>query len=117
MPAWQSPSWWLCYAFALYLIRMKPLFIAFILAVRAFMDSLPAVFVAWARDRRIPQAWSSELSMEAEAEHRDRTPDLVIARIVDVLKVEGSEEPAPQMRGIEALEDFLRAVGEAIVTQ
>jgi hypothetical protein len=33
---------------------MKPLFIAFILAVRAFMDSLPAVFVAWARDRRIP---------------------------------------------------------------
>jgi hypothetical protein len=85
------------------------------------MDSLAAFFVAWEKDSRISigfgtPAWASEFSVETEARDGNRTADLVIARIVDVLQIERREKAAPKMRGIEALEDFFRAVGEAAVT-
>ena len=55
--------------------------------------------------------------MKANGGYGNRAADLVIAGIVDVLKVEGSEEAPPEVRGIEALEDFFRTVGKAAVAE
>ena len=60
---------------------------------------------------------SSEIDVEAQGGNRDRAAVLVVAGIVDVLQIKGSEETAPEMRGVEALEDFLRGVGKAAVAE
>ncbi len=59
---------------------------------------------------------SSEINMKAQAGDGDGAAVLVIAGIVDVLDVEGSKEAAPDMRGVKALKDFLRAVSKGAVS-
>ena len=55
--------------------------------------------------------------MEAQAGDGDGSAGLVVAGIINVLDVEGREEAAPQVRGVKALEDFLRAVGQGAVAE
>src|SRR5271156_2631718 len=49
-----------------------------------------------------------ELNVKAQARNKYGTTRLVISRIIDVLKIAGGEEAAPQMRGVKSLEDFFR---------
>jgi hypothetical protein len=55
--------------------------------------------------------------VKTHARDCDRAARLVVTWIVDVLKVEGSKEAAPEVRSIEALEDFFRAVGKGSVAK
>ena len=59
----------------------------------------------------------SEFGVEAESGDGDGAARLVIAGIVDVLKIKGCEEAAPEVRSVEALEDLFRAVSEAAVAE
>jgi hypothetical protein len=49
-----------------------------------------------------------ELNVEAQARNKDGTTRFVVTRIIDVLKIAGGEESAPQVRGVESFEDFFR---------
>ena len=59
----------------------------------------------------------SEVCMEADSPDRDRAADLVVPRIVDMLYASRRKEAAPEVRRVEALEDFLAAVGKAPVAE
>jgi hypothetical protein len=75
---------------------------------------------AWHRGQSLPAAAfvrRSEVSMEPKSQYRDGAESLVIAGIVNVLKVEGSEEAAPEVRGIEPLNDFFGAVSEVAIAK
>ena len=61
----------------------------------------------------ISQESASEIGVEAETSDGDGAANLVIARIIDMLKIERSEEPAPKVRGVETLDDFFGSVGIA----
>ena len=58
-----------------------------------------------------------EIDVEAKAGDEDGTAVLVVAGIVDVLDVEGSKKPAPEMRGVKSFEDFFVAVRERAIAE
>jgi hypothetical protein len=60
---------------------------------------------------------SSEVGVEADSRNGDGPASLVIARIVNVLKVIRGKEAAPEVRGVETFEDFFVTVGEAAVAE
>ena len=55
--------------------------------------------------------------MEADSPDRDRATDLVVPRIVDMLYASRCEEATPEVRCVEALEDFLPAKAKAAVAE
>jgi hypothetical protein len=59
----------------------------------------------------------SEFQMQAETWNDGRAARAVIARVVDVLQVEGSEQSAPEMRRVVALHDEFAAIGERAIPQ
>jgi hypothetical protein len=60
---------------------------------------------------------SSKINVEAHAGDGDGAARLIVAGIIDVLQVEGREEAAPEMRGVEAFEDFFGAVGQPAIAE
>ena len=58
---------------------------------------------------------SLEIDVEAKGGDKDGAAILVVAGVIDVLKVEGSKEAAPEMGGVKALEDlFVTVIQRAI---
>src|SRR5579862_6633872 len=65
----------------------------------------------------IMQGWLLEIYVEAGAGGEHWAAIFVVARIVDVLQIQGGEETAPEVRGIESFDDFLGAVSEIAITE
>src|SRR5580693_2103621 len=75
---------------------------------RSFSQSVPG-------NRRC--AASSKLDVKPHAGYKHGTARLVIAGIIDVLKIERREEAAPHMGGVKSFDDFFRAGRERAVAQ
>src|SRR5580704_2287875 len=58
-----------------------------------------------------------EINVEANARNQDGTTSFVVSGIVDVLYLEGGEEPAPEMCGVKRFDDFFGAVGETTISE
>jgi hypothetical protein len=58
-----------------------------------------------------------EIYVEARAGRQHWTAIFVIAGIIDVLHVEGSEETAPEVCGIESFDDFFGSVSEIAISE
>ena len=58
-----------------------------------------------------------ELQVQPQARHGHWAADLVIARVVDVLKVKGDEDTSPDMGRVERFLDGLAAVGQSAISQ
>jgi hypothetical protein len=55
--------------------------------------------------------------MQAQAGNDDRTADAIVARVVDVLQVEGGIHSAPIVSRVVALLDGFAALGERAIAQ
>src|SRR5580704_18974367 len=65
----------------------------------------------------IMQGWVLEIYVEAGAGGEHWAAVFVVAGIIDVLQIEGGEETAPEVRGVERFDDFLGAVSEIAITE
>src|SRR5579862_131845 len=58
-----------------------------------------------------------KINVEAGAGSEHWAAIFVVAGIIDVLQIEGGEETAPEVRGVESLDNFFGAVSEIAITE
>ena len=58
-----------------------------------------------------------EIYVKTGAGGEHRAAIFVVAGVIDVLQIEGDEETAPEVRGIESFDDFFGAVSKIAITQ
>ena len=58
-----------------------------------------------------------KIDAKAKARHSNRTAGLVVPRVINVLQIKRGQESAPEVCGVEALENFFRTIGETAVAE
>src|SRR5215469_5678212 len=58
-----------------------------------------------------------EVKMRSQRRHPNRPAVAVVARIVDVLQIEGAEHATPYMRGVIDLHNFFASVIQRAITE
>src|SRR5713226_2839727 len=75
----------------------------------------PPQFAAHYPGSLAPRA--SKIDVQAKAGDHHGAAILVVARVIDVVEIERTEDAAPDVRGVEAFEDFFMPIGERPVAQ